>query len=91
MFHQYLTAALYIGAICVHCNPVRDIKDGNENIKDELKTVNDTITQRLLQLLDSISLQGDDKKVPRSFGGLPGTGLTIGAIDLAIQALGGEG
>ena len=58
---------------------------------ERLKIVNDTIFLRLHQLLDTIPLPGGDGRIPRTLGGLPGTDLTVGAIDLAIQALGGEG
>ena len=58
---------------------------------ERLKIVNDTIFLRLHQLLDTIPLPGGDIRTPRTLGGFPGTDLTVGAIDLAIQALGGEG
>merc|ERR1712106_427419 len=85
MFLLHLATALVLGACTIDTSPVMVGK-----LNDKLRIVNDTITQRLHQLLDTIKLRDQSGRTPRTLAGLPGTEITVGAIDLAIQALGGE-
>ena len=91
MVQVFLLVVLINGGFFVHSSPVGDPKEDKKSTYAKLRIVNYTITQRLHQLLDTIKLPVDDMRVPRSLSGLPGTALTLGAIDLAINALGGEG
>ena len=86
MFLLHLATALVLGACTIDTSPVME-----GMLNDKLRIVNDTITQRLHQLLDTIKLRDQSGRTPRTLAGLPGTEITVGAIDLAIQALGGEG
>ena len=81
---QYLITTLVVGLLTVQGSPVNQQKIKLEN-------VNKTIIERLHQLLDTIHIVEDTRRTPRTILGLPGTSLTVGALDLAIQALGGEG
>ena len=85
---QYLITTLVVGLLTIQGSPLNQQKLTRS---EKLENVNRTIIKRLHQLLDTIHIVEDTRRTPRTFAGLPGTSLTVGALDLAIQALGGEG
>ena len=87
---HYIITTLVLALLTVLGSPL-PVSQQNITRREQLENVNKTIIERLHQLLDTIHIVEDVRRTPRTFGGLPGTSLTVGALDLAIQALGGEG